>query len=696
MTVSSTQARKTFAGDGVTTAFGTSPIVFFDNEDINVYVTVEATGVTTTLTEGTHYTLSGGDGAAGTVSLAGGASPWGALATGSTLIIERDVADTQEFDPEQNDGSDAEALEDAIDRRTMASQHTRTLIDRALRQPSGDSVLIAALPPRAERISKALAFDSDGDPVAVNLESASGTSVTATGSTTARLLAERFAEVINVKDYGAVGNGSTDDTTAIQAAVTAAQGSECALYFPPGTYRITGTIAITGALRLYGESRYGTSFAWTDTTLNVFTVTTPNQVTFERFTFSGPASATAGAIITLTAGASAENAFSTIRDCTFTQGFTHVSTTKAAQFAIETCYFSQYVGYGVLVQNTNNVDSGDSHVSGCIFSTTQTNAEAIRQVSSGGLRIVNNKMYGGLRGYRMALASGAATSICVIEGNSIEAQTESAISAVTAGGGATFSQFSITGNQIAQVPVGINFNDSTAFLSIINIVGNEIALSASGTFGVALTNVSNFNVAGNIITGTGGTPVGVAVGASSTAGQIGVNKYTALTTNVSVNTSATTVTGNSPVLLGQSGLAVTAPADTTEDALATITIPAKQFGKNGTVRVRAMFTITNGADDKTLRFRYSTISGTAVFSQLFTTNGKVAVDFVMQGRNATNLQVSHAIVTTDTPGAIAPATVASAIDTTADTTLVITGQKETSGDTITLESYTAELIPSTT
>lgn len=42
----------------------------------------------------------------------------------------------------------------------------------------------------------------------------------------------------NVKDYGAVGNGSTDDTAALVAAAAALQNNE-SLYFPAGTYIVT-------------------------------------------------------------------------------------------------------------------------------------------------------------------------------------------------------------------------------------------------------------------------------------------------------------------------------------------------------------------------------------------------------------------------------------------------------------------------
>lgn len=61
--------------------------------------------------------------------------------------------------------------------------------------------------------------------------------------------------VINVQsDFGATGDGSTDDTTAIQNAINSSTNGQIIL-FPPGTYRITSTLSLPGGRKYMGTHR---------------------------------------------------------------------------------------------------------------------------------------------------------------------------------------------------------------------------------------------------------------------------------------------------------------------------------------------------------------------------------------------------------------------------------------------------------
>ncbi|MBV1835425.1 glycoside hydrolase family 55 protein [Novacetimonas pomaceti] len=85
---------------------------------------------------------------------------------------------------------------------------------------------------------------SVGSASSIDLSSAVATSAS---GVSARTLADRFSEHLNVKDFGAQGDGVTDDTAAVEAAVTKAMsllanGISVEIDFPPGKYKKSSPI----------------------------------------------------------------------------------------------------------------------------------------------------------------------------------------------------------------------------------------------------------------------------------------------------------------------------------------------------------------------------------------------------------------------------------------------------------------------
>jgi hypothetical protein len=105
------------------------------------------------------------------------------------------------------------------------------------------------------------------------------------------------ASIFNVKSppYNAVGDGITNDTTAIQNAVTDACAVNGVVVFPSGTYKITAEIVVNGSVIITSDTGYETtSIRQYATTNNAIFNVQANNITIEGLTLFPYADTAAG------------------------------------------------------------------------------------------------------------------------------------------------------------------------------------------------------------------------------------------------------------------------------------------------------------------------------------------------------------------------------------------------------------------
>jgi len=125
MTLTSELTKVQYNGDDSTTAF-TIPFVFYENEGIKAII-LSAAGVETTQILDTDYTLSGGNGIAGTLTMTT------APATGQTLTIKSDIDDTQDTSLPLGGALASTAIELRLDILTRLVQQKEEELSRTIK-----------------------------------------------------------------------------------------------------------------------------------------------------------------------------------------------------------------------------------------------------------------------------------------------------------------------------------------------------------------------------------------------------------------------------------------------------------------------------------------------------------------------------------------------------------------------------------
>lgn len=294
MTVTTDVQSIVYDTDGSTTEFPI-PFYFLRSTDITADL-VDAEDDLTPLVLGTDFTVTGaGQPNGGTLTTT---QPY---AAGYKLHAYRVVPVTQETQFQQNDPFPSKTTEKALDKLTMLVQQQKQTTDRALVVPRSDLNPNTTLPPSRLRANRALGFDNNGSPVAIDLTIGSVLTPVVHSIPMLRLVSKLFAAdvfvlgyhyagdggggayyldpmdhssddnggtvivaadggrwklqhtgSVSIRQFGAVGDGVTDDTGAAQAALSAGLK---AVHIPDGTFLIASGLQMptTTGFVLYGN-----------------------------------------------------------------------------------------------------------------------------------------------------------------------------------------------------------------------------------------------------------------------------------------------------------------------------------------------------------------------------------------------------------------------------------------------------------
>lgn len=225
-----------FTGNSLTTVFAFA-FEIFSASDLLVVISNVATGANSTLVLGTDYTVS--------INSNQNTSPGGSityaatLATGYTMVMTSQVAPTQLVALTNGGGFFPTVINTALDRLTILNQQSQVQIDNALQFPIADGgTLNNILPNAAQRVGKAIVFDSSGN-VGVSADSYVNQTAASAASAAAALVSQNAA--------AASATSSATSATASGVSATSASGSATTATTQAGIATTQATNSATSA-----------------------------------------------------------------------------------------------------------------------------------------------------------------------------------------------------------------------------------------------------------------------------------------------------------------------------------------------------------------------------------------------------------------------------------------------------------------
>lgn len=507
----------------------------------------------------------------------------------------------------------------------------------------------------------------------INRNSGDGAFTQSVTGAVARTISGKLGETKSVKDFGAVGDGVTNDLTAFQTALD----NHSHIVVPPGNYILNGTLEINDFNVLVGIGPHtagDTTTAATSTARLIFTNTTVPCIKaadestallhagFMNLTLRATTTATwfwdFKTVVGLKMAFIRANAINAA-----TGGFRSVKINHS-----DSSWAANWTDVEIRIddasaQHTIDTDMSDSAILGGSY----TGGIGAILRGTGGMRLIGGR-YDRSSGYGITISNETESkSQHTVLGCQIE---ENATGGVLIDGDADDT---LTETWVTPIVVGNHFRNPAASYDIVlkNTSGPALMGGLIGPNSHNLSAVNPININGN---------------------------WTRVTINPSAHASTSRAQPRS--YLGaefrQSSLVLSRgtgnfshTGDTSETTLLTISVPANALGTTGQLRITTLWEYTNSANNKSLRVKFGGTTFTGV-----TTTTQAASQFITEIANISASTQIGAPANFTGIGSSTAAVVTAAVDTTTAQNITITAQLANAGESIALRRYLVEIFPS--